>query len=377
MADFRCEKCGKLLSVDAGAGTSFRCPQCRARLLVPAGLAALPSPRIAGDNLRAGEAAGRDEAEQVQHEEKLFGVLAYGMPWVISAFMHVGIFLMAMFVVFIVAAAQPVRTDITIPDAVFNTENPGGVMNPGGGGDPNIKAAAPVKGTSPGLSRRESKIANYSSEASGNIPLIGLDTGGTGGGGGAFDIGPGGGGSVGIKSNFYGSGGGNVHQVVYVIDRSGSMIDTFDYLRKEMLTSIGQLKDPQDFHVIFYSDGPPMENPPRQLIQANKANRLMAAEFLKGITPERQTDPVPALKRAFDVLQGARKQGKLIYLLSDGLFPDNNAVLKLIAERNPPGNGQVVIHTFLYGDRPKEAEEVMKKIADQNKGRYRYVNPEE
>lgn len=382
MVDFRCEKCGKLLSVDAEAGTSFRCPQCRARLLVPAGLASLPKPQIAGHVPAESREVAEDSFDKhSQHEGKMFGVLAYGMPWVISVFMHVGIFLMAMFVVFIVAAAQPKRIDMLIPDTTLNPENPGGLMNPGIGGDVNKPAASPIKSTSPGFSRVEFKpVANLGNTSGDNI-LIGLAVG-TGPGAGSDGCGAlkegldGGGSGVGPKCNLWGNGG-NAYQVVYVIDRSGSMINTFDYLRREMLASISRLKDSQDFHVIFYARGTPTENPPKQLIPANRDNRIMAAKFLGTIVPESQTDPLPALKRAFDVLQGARKTGKLVYLLSDGLFPDNSAVLRLIAERNPEGSGQAMICTFLYGDRTREAEEVMQKIAKENKGRYKYVRPDE
>ncbi|MBI5723516.1 MAG: VWA domain-containing protein [Planctomycetes bacterium] len=380
--DFRCEKCGKLLSVDAPAGTSLKCPHCKAKLVVPAGLASLPKPKIAGRPGQRGdgepdEGEGGEGEEEEQRNDKLYGVLAYGMPWVISAFLHIGIFLLAMFIVFVVAAVQPKPVGIEIPDALLNTDNPGGVMNPGSGGDPNMRAAAPVKSNSKGFSKREGKVASDASGETGNIDLIGLGGGGAAGGGALAEFGLVGGGSgSGPKSGFYGSGG-NAYQVVYVIDRSGSMIQTFDYLRKEMLTSIGTLKDVQDFHVIFYAMGTPVENPPKQLIAANRNNKVAAAEFLKGVTPEGQTDPVPAMQRAFQVLQGAKKTGKLIYLLSDGLFPDNALVLKTIKEQNPPGPNQAMINTYLYGERPKEAEEVMQKIATENKGRYKFVNPDE
>ena len=44
--DFRCEKCGKLLSVDAAEGSSVRCPHCNKKVQVPAALAALPRPQV-------------------------------------------------------------------------------------------------------------------------------------------------------------------------------------------------------------------------------------------------------------------------------------------------------------------------------------------
>lgn len=181
---------------------------------------------------------------------------------------------------------------------------------------------------------------------------------------------------LGPKCSFYGSSG-NANEIVYVIDRSGAMILTFDFLRREMLVSIGQLNKEQAFHVIFYGLKAPLEVEVKQLVAANRKNKVKALELLKDVTPEGQTDVVPALKRAFEELKKTDKKGKMIFLLTDGVFLDNNAVLKLIKEQNPPGKNQIMINTFLYDDRNKEAEEVMQKIAKENKGRYKFINPEE
>jgi hypothetical protein len=47
------------------------------------------------------------------------------------------------------------------------------------------------------------------------------------------------------------------------------MLDTFDAVRLEMLTSIGQLDGAkQDFTVILFADGPPVEPVDRRLVPA-------------------------------------------------------------------------------------------------------------
>ena len=154
------------------------------------------------------------------------------------------------------------------------------------------------------------------------------------------------------------------------------MIDTFDFVRLEMLRSISRLRPPQDFHVILFATGKPMENPPKRLVQAAHEYKEQVADFLMSVLAQGQTDPVPALKRAFAVLSGANNlPGKLIYLLTDGVFPDNAKVLSAIRASNP--GTKVLINTYLYGHRPPEAEDVMKEIAGQNGGRYRYVSPDE
>jgi len=49
---------------------------------------------------------------------------------------------------------------------------------------------------------------------------------------------------------FFG-GGGKAYNIVYVIDRSGSMIDTFDAVRREMKRSIYGLEEAQNFSCDF------------------------------------------------------------------------------------------------------------------------------
>jgi hypothetical protein len=164
---------------------------------------------------------------------------------------------------------------------------------------------------------------------------------------------------------------------VYVIDRSGSMIATFDVVRDEMYDSIRKLKDSQDFHVILFNQGAPMENPPRRLVSGTEDNKVALVSFLGGVAPTSSTLCAPALSRAFDVLQSAdaSRPGKVIHLLTDGEFEDNDRVLAVIRERN--SRKDVFINTFLCSDNPGgtgKAAEVLKKIAADNGGKFTLVN---
>jgi uncharacterized protein with von Willebrand factor type A (vWA) domain len=128
--------------------------------------------------------------------------------------------------------------------------------------------------------------------------------------------------------------------------------------------------------VIFFASGSPLENPPRKLVPAIKDNKRQAAEFLEEVLASGQTDPVPAMKRAFEVLRDSDRPGvKMIYFLTDGVFPDNDAVLKVIKDMNAKKG--VYVYTFLYGHRPEGGAQVMNRIASENGGRYKYVNPDE
>ena len=170
---------------------------------------------------------------------------------------------------------------------------------------------------------------------------------------------------------------GNVYHIVYVIDRSGSMVEAFDRVRDEMLRSISRLDPQQDFHVILFAKGTPKEMPSRRLVLAVPRHKIAAAVFLDDCGVGNETDPIPALRRAFAVLSRAdpRRPGKLVHFLSDGNFTDNQAVLAAVRTLNK--DKTVHINTFLYGERPPEAERVMKKIAAENRGFYKFVSADE
>ena len=181
---------------------------------------------------------------------------------------------------------------------------------------------------------------------------------------------------------------GNARHIVYLVDCSGSMLDTFGGVRWEMIKSISQLglrpdgqaeqekQSMQTFHVIFFSSGKLRENPPRRLVYATKVNKLAAVKYLKTITPEKRTDPVPALKRAFAVLKSApgAKDGKLIFLLTDGEFPDSEKVFRVINTLN--ADHGVHINTILHHHHSNEAVKVLGRIARENAGRFDFVEAE-
>ena len=178
---------------------------------------------------------------------------------------------------------------------------------------------------------------------------------------------------------------GSARHIVYVVDCSGSMLDTFDEVRREMLTSVGKLglrpdgpdkQSMQTFHVIFFSSGKLRENLPRRLVDATEANKLAAKKYLETIMPENRTDPIPALKRAFEVLQAApgAKDGKLIILLTDGEFPDSEKVFDVINKLN--SSRGVHINTVLHHHRSAEAVKVLGRIARENGGVFKFVQAE-
>ncbi len=372
--EFRCEKCGKLLSVEAEPNSKVRCPYCKGKVTIPAGLAAMPRPQVPPGAARpAAPSEAQPEEPLVEEPDALMGVMATVMPWVISVFFHVGVFVILGFFAIVVFATEPSVGDTTIPDSNVN-EPPGGRVNPGQL-DPDLEARSLEKFNLREHAQRDATITSATlGETDSKISVIGL-SGGSGGGPSAdFGLTAGGSGS-GPRSRFFGTGGSAYH-IVYVVDRSGSMLETLDLVKGEMKQSIGRLTAAQTFHVIFFAAGEPLENPPRRLVYASEKWRLEALDFLEKIKAQGRTEPVPALEMAFKALQSPpnAKKGKLIYLLTDGEFPDNEAVLRRVRELNK--RRDVYINTILHHHKSRPAMEVLRKIAEENGGRFKFVPPD-
>jgi Mg-chelatase subunit ChlD len=172
--------------------------------------------------------------------------------------------------------------------------------------------------------------------------------------------------------------------VIYVIDRSGSMIDTFDEVWRGMIKSFGSLMaseapapgNRKRFGVILFAQKKPQAVKEGKLLTLTDGNFLKALDYLNNVIAVGQTDPLPALKLAFEThfaaLNKAKPRIQQIVLLTDGRFPDNKAVLDLVkkeCERNPAVN----VCTILYGNKPPVAVKVMKKITSYSVGTYRFV----
>lgn len=384
--EFRCENCGKLLSVDGEPGNSMKCPHCGKTVDIPSVVASLPRPLVAPNAApppapqRSPEPQPAAQEEAPAPDSEVMTMMARFMPWIISVFFHVGIAMILAFATMMVQGAaanvDENNDEAIVPDAAWSDE-PGGSLTPSK--DPTADPSRNSSVTRSDYAKREAVAdAGFTSKRAAISVAGGIAASAGGGEGKGNLLGLRGGGGGGPQSNFFGKGG-NAHHVVYVIDRSGSMLETFDKLRAELLNSISKLKPVQDFHVIFFAAGKPQENPPQQLVQASPERRQEAAEFLGGITCEGQTDPVPALQRAFEVLDKAdtKKKGKLIYLLTDGRFPDNKKVEDVINKYNSTAKEKVFICTFLYGDKEKDASAFLEKLAKDNKGKFKIITDEE
>ena len=407
-AEFRCEHCGKLVSLGEQPGRVVKCSHCGKKLVVPAALASLPRPQVAPDSPAGQQQAEEEEQEAVGPPSAAMVAMSRVMPWVISAFFHVGIALITVFLAVIVTdkgggdllVKRPEGKVAPKGEKVARREN----EQVGGKNLARVMARQPR----PTLSR-EFSIDESNSQAPtarrGEAAVIigrpGGESGGTGGPLAAFGPeNPGGVQFIGTQAR--------ADDVVYVIDRSGSMTEggAFDQLRLKLAESIGGLDPSQRFHVNFFGEKKvPIELESRKLVPAVDENRREVGKFLEDTIPQGNTLVLPALERAFAVLgaptPGGESRRKLICLLSDGGFEGsvdgqneykgltgNAAVVAWLNDNNPKvsykdDNGniktrrKVQINTYLYrGDVPNDLA-VMKQIAAEHDGYFTHIGKNE
>lgn len=163
----------------------------------------------------------------------------------------------------------------------------------------------------------------------------------------------------------------DANRIVYILDFSGSMSDgvKLDRMLLELKKSVNRLPSDHYFYIVFFDDQAlPMPVP--ALVQASVTNKNLYFAWADtesiGAASGGGTDPSTALEL---VLKTMRPQA--IYLLTDGMFVDNDKVFSIINRENV--KRKVQINTIALHDRSNEI--AMQRIAAENHGEYRYVPP--
>ena len=371
---FPCSKCGKRLTVNEPPGAEVACPHCNQPTTVPADAqptevpgtvaAVAPEPE-AVVAAPVGPAAAQEGEEQQEEEEPqggmdtVMGWMALYVPsWGTSVLLHVAVVILACYMAWAQETPPPVfeYKSAVISEQKHKTEKRQKQ-------DQKLQQSRGKLRPNPTSIVRPFTQNPFPDVASNKLAQ--LEVIGVGGGGkelGGFEgLGQGG-------RGFFGVGAGEseaVVKIVYVVDRSGSMTDSIDFVKYELKRSIGELGESKEFHVIFYSSGPPVEMPTRRLVNGTERNKQLAFEFIDGVIAQGETDPSKALERAFDC------KPDLVYLLTDGEF--DRAIIDLAKRLNV--GGKVTVHTigFLY----KTGETVLKQIAEENHGNYKFVSEQD
>ncbi len=209
--------------------------------------------------------------------------------------------------------------------------------------------------------QRKTTLRELSRTKDPKLSIMGIGTGGGEFSKYGLQVGPGGSGP-----EFFGLGGDARagRRIVYVVDRSGSMLGIFDDLQKELKRSIDQLRKSQKYHVIFYSTDPPIEAPPGRLVNAIRASKERTFEFIDGTTPEGMTHPLEAMKRAFTL------KPDIIYFLSDGVIPEGELLKEELRTWNRKEKTRIYCIAYVNSG----GKELLEDIAREHNGAFRFVS---
>jgi phage FluMu protein Com len=375
---FRCTQCGKRLTANEPPGSEVTCPHCNQSTAVPPdaepteGLDAAPPVEAVAvpveavaEPVAATQFPAPEGEEQAGGMDTVVGWLALYLPsWGTSFVLHVAALALVAFTAWTTQTVQQIPFEYK--SEVVQATKPKMEKKAEKKDQPKDKPKQQQTGRGKGRPGPTSIVRQFTQNpfpdvASNNLER--LEVFGVGGGGkeiGGFEgLGTGRGGFFGVGDTEEKA---VQHKIVYIVDRSGSMTDSMDFVKFELKRSIGELGEENEFHVIFFSSGPPVEMPTRRLVNATERNKQVAFEFIDSVVPQGETDPSKALERAFAC--GA----DLIYLLTDGEF--DKEIIGLIKRLNI--GGKVTVHTigFIY----KDGEQILKEIAKENNGNYKFVS---
>lgn len=179
--------------------------------------------------------------------------------------------------------------------------------------------------------------------------------------------------AVGIGGSFFVLAPQQAHaeRIVFLCDASGSMLNKFATLREQLTKAVAGLGPNQSFNLIFMTEAD-CNKMAAQPVKATADNKQAAETFMEDkVTPRGETNPNPAIDAAF------AENPQVLFLLTDGDFPDNLAMQKRIAALN--ANHQVQINTIAFvseADSDTDFMKLLQSIAHQNGGHYQHVDEE-
>ena len=111
----------------------------------------------------------------------------------------------------------------------------------------------------------------------------------------------------------------DVRKICFVVDRSASMLGTFNRVRTKLKDSIASLRQDQYFDIVFFGGETIADFGRQQLMRASHKRKSEACDFIDSIKPSGTTDAAAALIYAMTIKDSAGNPPQLIYFLTDGL----------------------------------------------------------
>ena len=334
----KCSHCGNSIELaEAYAGETVKCPACDEE--VPPGI---------GETIKETEHAERSE------------LTLTALGWAVSLAIHLSLLLGAggMMVGYGTGEGDEGMDIGIVGDEGTEIEQ----------GDSKLQKISTAKAQLKTIQEQPTQInpiqAVGSGTSTGKEAILALDMGAGGGGGvaggdwSAFSAASGGAGGGG--ASFFGLEA-RGRNFVFVVDYSGSMDGPrLQAAKTELIRSISALKRNMKFLIIFY-DHEYVVMPGGELMKASEATKRRLFAWVDGIRSQGGTDPSAAMKVALAARPDA------IWLLSDGEF--DRSAIDVIRLANPGGRTQ--IHAVAF--QSKEGERLLRRIAEQNRGEYRFV----
>jgi len=296
------------------------------------------------------------------------------LPWTISLLMHVGLVLLAVFVVWTVRQ-QIDEEEVIIPIARLSA-TPGAPLT--------MTKTKTLKKSTSSMSRRSltarstsqartalaSKVSQSSLSMSSSMAMASRAN--------PFDTGVAS--DSQLKAKFFGTGG-NAKKIAYLVDASGSLIDTLPFVIMELKRSIGELSQRQSFTVIFFQGEEAIEVPPRSWKKATSANKQRLNQWLDegSITPMGLSNPVKAMQLAL------RYKPQLLFILSDNITGegryevDQARLIEAVRQANRHSGTKINTFQFLYEDKLIQygMKPTLELISEDSGGTYKFIDGRE
>ncbi|HUY88897.1 MAG TPA: hypothetical protein VMV10_09200 [Pirellulales bacterium] len=250
------------------------------------------------------------------------------------------------------AASEP-----ALPDASDGIETSGGAMSDVIADEPPVdtSSALPAARELAGLGTGEEGPATGAGELTGGPRRTAKVSGGR------------------ARTSVYGiEGEGN--RFVYVFDRSASMGSgsgsPLASAQRELLASLAELSETNQFQIIFYNEEPAAMNLGRQyggLLFADRQSQELAQKYVRGIMAAGGTRHGEAIEAALSLAPD------VIFFLTDADQPELSA--GRLARIKRMNGGRASIHTIEFGLGAKSGRDnFLARIARQNGGKYVYID---
>jgi len=140
-------------------------------------------------------------------------------------------------------------------------------------------------------------------------------------------------------------------RMVILIDGSGSMVPNFDQIKEELRRSVDGLLPAQSINIILFKDDGYVALSERE-VEAVPLNKMKAYDFIDRAAVHSASDPAKGLQAAF------AGEPQVIYLLTNGDFPNNGKVLQQVRGLNK--DKKVSINSIAFLEHGAEYEKFLK-----------------